>query len=267
MSIDTPQSMSEPTNVTVPFDLQEHFLNADAVLRARMSGQPLPPLRLRNGQIVHHAPVDPVLELYNEIFVHRVYTLPTFYSPSSNDTVVDCGANIGVCALHLSHLAPGIRIYCFEPCTDTSDRLRANVIANGLQDRVAIFPLALWDSHVTRELTVVAGSNAASLHLSSETSPRIRQTVPCITLSTALSFCSSRHVDLLKIDAEGAELEILQGAATLDWDRVRRVAVEYHGFLRPRCALEVLSLLASYGFSNIYLEGLHSDLGLITATR
>jgi hypothetical protein len=36
------------------------------------------------------------------------------------------------------------------------------------------------------------------------------------------------RIDLLKIDAEGAEWEVLQGIEETDWPRIRQLALEVH---------------------------------------
>ena len=51
--------------------------------------------------------------------------------------------------------------------------------------------------------------------------------VPCTTLDLALQECGLDHVDLMKIDAEGHERAVLQGA-TAALGRTKRLVIEVH---------------------------------------
>jgi len=49
-----------------------------------------------------------------------------------------------------------------------------------------------------------------------------------ITLSQALALSGESHVDLVKIDVEGAEEEVLAGIGDADWPRIRQFVIEVH---------------------------------------
>jgi hypothetical protein len=53
------------------------------------------------------------------------------------------------------------------------------------------------------------------------------------------------RIDLLKIDAEGAELPVLEGIDEDDWPRIRQVTLEAHG---EELADRVRALLEGKGF-------------------
>jgi len=65
------------------------------------------------------------------------------------------------------------------------------------------------------------------------------------TLSHALRTLNVERVDWLKIDVEGAELDVLRGVAPDDWPRVRRVLLEAED---ARQELQIGQLLESAGF-------------------
>jgi hypothetical protein len=54
--------------------------------------------------------------------------------------------------------------------------------------------------------------------------------VPCAvrTVSQVLREADQDVIDLLKIDVEGAELDVLQGIDEPDWPRIRAVIAEVH---------------------------------------
>ena len=63
------------------------------------------------------------------------------------------------------------------------------------------------------------------LHLGEEGSVNIE--VPCVSLAEAFATAGDR-IDLLKMDAEGAEYDIVLNSAPETWSGVRRVVMEYH---------------------------------------
>jgi len=75
------------------------FENWRHVLLRHLVGGGLPALSLRPGLVLNHGPDDDPLFLLREIFLGECYTYSGFYRPSSLDTVVDIGANIGVFVL------------------------------------------------------------------------------------------------------------------------------------------------------------------------
>jgi hypothetical protein len=77
---------------------------------------------------------------------------------------------------------------------------------------------------------------------------------PCAvtTISDVLSDHAIERVDFLKVDVEGAELDVLRGIAARDWPRIHALAVEVHD-LDGRLAT-VLATLGSAGFDDVRVE-------------
>ncbi len=126
------------------------------------------------------------------------------------DVFINIGANIGYyCCLALARNKPTV---AFEPLDANLKLLYKNIAANGWQDRIEIFPLAL--SNRTGLLELYGGHTGASLIEGWAGTPdHHRRLVPLSTLDTVLGdrFCSSRCCIL--VDIEGAEYAMLQGAS------------------------------------------------------
>jgi len=77
------------------------------------------------------------------------------------------------------------------------------------------------------------------------------QDVTCqlTTLSDICREYSVPHIDLLKIDVEGAELEVLRGIEDQDWPKVKQVVMEAHD-VNDRVN-EIKKLLISKGFKKV----------------
>jgi FkbM family methyltransferase len=247
----------------------EHLENWNDVWSAYCSNRELPPLRLKAGITIHHERVDPVPFLFYEIFLLQAYTGGGFYKPHPSDVVIDCGANIGVFALFIAGACKEVRIHCFEPCRETRGRLEYNIRRNGLASTIYIHPFAIFDSECKLDLKN-APSTGDSSFFDRETAPVSHEIADCVSLKTALHICGEEKVDLLKIDAEGAELEIVESAGLETWRRIGKVAVEYHEAIRPGCKEKLLKHLKLNGFSELEnIEGgiYNPGLGLIRARR
>jgi 31-O-methyltransferase len=230
--------------------IHEHFQNWPDVWKAYCESSPLPTLLLRNGMKIHSNWDDPSLFVFYEIFVLKCYTGENFYVPSPKDVVLDVGANIGLFALFLSSRAAGIRIHCFEPAAATRERLKLNVRENGLSDTVSVYPFALFSGACTRDLKNGISTGQSSLFEHPFRSPTHSvQEVHCISLEEALECCGNDQIDLLKIDVEGAEVEILKHAGPPAWKRIKRIALEFHEFSHPNCLATIRQILHEHGFS------------------
>jgi FkbM family methyltransferase len=146
---------------------------------------------------------------------------------------VDVGAHVGFYALQMAlWTAPGGRVIAFEPNPTARAVLRANVALNRLGDRVTIEPSAagaasgtadLFHSGETSGLSRLDAPNPASA-----SGAPVR--VPVVTLD---EYCATHRVqpDWILVDAEGADLAVLQGAAALLRDTPVQVVVEMHASL------------------------------------
>ena len=122
--------------------------------------------------------------------------------------VVDIGANIGIHSLYAARaVGEGGRIYSFEPTPRTFAVLRKNLELNGARC-VEAFPWAVLDHAGEVALYLREGASGLnSLFPEGGTGKSI--SVNAVTLDDALP--SHERVDVVKIDAEGAEPFILRG--------------------------------------------------------
>lgn len=212
------------------------------VFDAYMAGAQPPPLRFRNGMMLHHECGDSPVFLFFEIFANGCYRrsapLP------QHGTIVDIGANIGAFALDCAFRRPLVTIHAYEPNPRVFRTLEKNVAENGLQDRVRLFDEAVAACDGTLQLWDEGASVAAGA-FGSRPAGAASLDVKAVSLTTVTA--RAGNVNLLKIDAEGAEVEILSRASDLAC--VARVVGEYHEHLVPGCAAHLKQSLETAGFT------------------
>ncbi len=137
-------------------------------------------------------------------------------------TFVDVGANIGTSTIDaLVHFGFG-RAACFEPESHNRRLLRMNVVLNGLDDRVAIYPWALSDAdrdgslrkaprNLGDHVVQVPGTETAASGEGATTVP-----VRCLRFDTLVEKgeLDIETTGLVWVDTQGHEAFVLAGATT-----------------------------------------------------
>ena len=127
--------------------------------------------------------------------------------------VVDAGANVGQTSRAIKERFPASTIHAFEPVSTTYELLVHN--CRGLEG-VTAHRVALSDTAGTASMAV--GSNSQLNYLIGPARAAAAATVEHVEMNTLDAFCAGRsieRIDLLKVDAEGADLQVLQGAGRL----------------------------------------------------
>lgn len=139
---------------------------------------------------------------------------------------VDVGAHVGAVTVPLARrVGPAGLVVAVEPTPRTVGVLRRTLALNGLTERVILHECAAGAADGTARLELAAiGSHNSLLPLGTEAVGAVEVAVrPLDALVPA-----GREISVLKIDAEGMELEVLRGAERLLHDNGRAgVIVEF----------------------------------------
>jgi FkbM family methyltransferase len=170
--------------------------------------------------------------------LHRegMYRLPDSIKPR---VIFDVGANIGIAALYFACVYPEAQIYCFEPLPENLQLLRRNVAPFG--SRIVVVPAGLFDAqgsfeyHMSDNPQSFGGGTFCGIG----DDPNRVLHLPVVTAAAAMQTLEVEHVDVFKLDTEGAELPILKGVP----DAVRRNAQAYIGELHGKGDWEVCQWL------------------------
>jgi FkbM family methyltransferase len=131
-------------------------------------------------------------------------------------SIIDIGANLGYYSVILGKLLkPSDKLFAFEANPLVMDMLNKNIAINDLQDDIEVFNCALTDLNdqkLSLYLPLRAGSSAASLN---KLHPQDKNNSIEILTKRLDDVGQIRNLDkisLIKIDVEGAELDVIKGA-------------------------------------------------------
>jgi FkbM family methyltransferase len=154
--------------------------------------------------------------------------------------------------------AGDLKLYCFEPVEETFSQLTKNLGQTG----AVLNNVAVSDSNGTRTFNYYGKTpklaRPSTFYRRSEALEQRLDMKPKkieVRTQTLDSFCkdnSISRIDYLKIDTEGAELDVLRGAeGILSRDIVRKLQFEYGGNFKEAdiTIKQVCEFLTKYGFS------------------
>lgn len=192
----------------------------------------------------------------------ETFLIKHFLKNKKNPVIFDVGANIGEYSEMAKKINPTSEIYAFEPHPVAFKKLQ--ISAN--QYRYNNFQIALGDKNdsvILYDHHENVGSGHASLY--KEVIEDLHKDIPSqflVSMQTLDSFCTDRRIskiDFLKIDVEGNELRVLQGAQSLiSQHRIDMIVFEFNEMnLVSRVFLyDFFKILPNYNFFRLLSDGI-----------
>ncbi|HEV8722542.1 MAG TPA: FkbM family methyltransferase [Candidatus Binatia bacterium] len=179
-------------------------------------------------------------------------------------TVFDIGAHIGLLTLGAAkRVGRNGRVYAFEPSPETAKILERHICLNRWQDRAEVVKAVVSDVAAVVPFYIYGVSMAASLGKENvealnpeQPNAAVKIDVPSVTLD---EFCKGRNIKpaIMKIDVEGAELQVLRGAKDLLLNESLSVLCEIHPRQMQYCRSSLPQLeayLDSVGYGSKSLD-------------
>lgn len=163
------------------------------------------------------------------------------YLPRDRDraVILDCGSNIGITVRYFKAAHPQARIIAVEPDAGNFSLLERNCA--GLKG-ITCLQAAIW-SEPGRLRLEREGLAPSSYRTMGEPAA---DGVEAVTIPGLLTRFGVERVSLLKVDIEGAELELFS-APDLSWlERVDAIAIELHDAWRPGCGEAFFKAIAPW---------------------
>lgn len=182
---------------------------------------------------------------FKEIFADEIYKIN---SDQEKPCIIDCGANIGTSCLYFKKSFPLSRIIAFEADPKIFEILKQNLLLNNIRD-IELHNKAVWIHNKGLSFNV-EGADGGSIHGSGASkinigSVRFREIL-----------IQEPHIDLLKIDIEGAEVELLEDCRDAI-AHIKNIFIEYHGYSGETQKLDTLLAILT---ANKFRYHIHSHL-------
>ena len=181
---------------------------------------------------------------YWQVFVDKEYEIGVNKQPN---IIIDAGANIGLASIYFSNRFPNSKIIAIEPETSNYEMLSKNIA-----EYPNISPLcaALWNNN--KEISLVDPGLGNSGFMTSDTRSNINENestniVKAITIDHILADYCLNHVDILKVDVEGAEMEVFDNP-TLWIEKVDSMVVELHERMKPGCSANFYRVISIFPY-------------------
>lgn len=171
--------------------------------------------------------------VYQQIFLNREYDFEVRFPPR---VIIDAGANIGLASVYFAARFPEARIIAIEPENSNVELLRLNTRE---YPNVVVVHGALWSRdeqlHVIDRRLGKWGFMTAPVDDTPPQGDVVAQETRGITVPALLDAYGIVHVDIFKIDIEGAEKELFEHCEA--WiGRVDALIVELHDRMKPGCS-------------------------------
>ncbi len=164
------------------------------------------------------------------------------------DIIADCGANIGFTSIYFAKKAFKGEVYSFEALPKNADTLKANKELNKI-DNLFVVEKALSNEKVDCFFT----NYGNGIRLKSPKNEHIK--IEAITLDEYFESIQ-QSPNLLKIDVEGMEFEVLEGAKNI-LHKKPKLAIEVHLAFYEDKSMEfkkLLDLLLCHDYKDCYWE-------------
>lgn len=189
---------------------------------------------------------DSDLVIFDQVFAERQYKWFEIEKLEPK-IIVDAGANIGLAALYFAYQFPQSRIYCVEPVSANYDLLQKNLNA---YSNIEIIKGAVWYTDEYLEIENPEGFSAGLSMKSSSASTKIMG----YSIPSLMSQFKLEHIDILKMDIEGAEKEIFE-SGNLEWlKKVSILVIELHDMYKAGTAKAFFQGIHNQ-FEKIYFQG------------
>jgi FkbM family methyltransferase len=208
-------------------------------------------------------------QIYDEQLIQNFYNNIIFNRETIN--FFDIGSNTGS-FIFLPLLNSSIKCYAFEPNPKAYEALSENIKLNNLEKNVIPNNIGIWSEAKELELKIpndttdsglaTFGNDPSRFMYDNKSGEYTIHTVECKTIDELFVNLGLESLDIIKIDTEGAELNILKGGEKTIKEFKPTILLEFDdkntkqfGYKRD----DIVNLLQSYGYTSFKLLA-ESDL-------
>lgn len=201
-----------------------------------------------------------------QVILHDCYRLRTLRACKKRvEVILDVGGHVGCFGLFAKSLWPEATLIALEPHPESAQLYRESLDANGFDDDIVLEAalgytlernILVGDGRSTGGCLLVDREEADRLARVPVRSPKerysvIAEQVPIIKFEDLLQRFGLKHIDLMKVDCEGGEMELCRHVALEHSLAVSILLGEYH----VRGGYEYFTKDAQRAFPHLYFFG------------
>lgn len=189
---------------------------------------------------IHLRPGTTDRQVFREVFLFKEYNFSLTKNPS---VIIDAGANIGLATVFFKTRFPDARVYAIEP-----DSKNFSVLTQNTKEYINTHPIhsALWknDSY----LRIKDKNENAWAFQVEECAAEATDSFSAISIETLMKKNGIAHIDLLKLDIEGAEKDLFASNYEYWLPRTKVIIIELHDWMKEGCSREFFRAIINYRF-------------------
>jgi FkbM family methyltransferase len=214
-------------------------------------------IEFKDGTILNFSTFPLDLSTAFVIFTHKEYGIVP-----ANSIILDIGSNIGVFSIYAAKCGAA-KIYAFEPNKEAYAVLCKNIKDNKFEEKIIPFNLAVTDHGNSVKIPIKSSTVNKIAPLTDNTNDDGHEIVDSITVEKIIKSNQIKHIDLLKMDCEGAEYDIIPSLTNDICMNIDEIRMECHG----NTIDGIVDHLHNFGFEILHNNKRSSDLWNLWLTK
>ncbi|MDB5202064.1 MAG: FkbM family methyltransferase [Ferruginibacter sp.] len=177
--------------------------------------------------------------IFEQIFIEKQYDVSIPLTPKF---IIDLGANVGFASVLFANLYPNAKILAIEPDAGNYEAAKKNLAP---YKNVTLIKGAVWHKSEMINLVDDGFGEAAFMIKPGQGSNMVQG----YTIKELMEQLGTNHIDLLKMDVEGAEKELFEYDAKSWIPFTKMMLVETHDRYKKNSSTAVFQEMAHYDFS------------------
>jgi len=180
--------------------------------------------------------------------------------------IIDIGANIGIFSIYTVQNLKNTIIYAFEPEATNFRILTENIKINNFEEKIIPFQKAICKNNKDKKLYLNTSPQHSILPCFNSLHKKSKYiSVKSTTLQQIFKDNKIQKCDLCKIDAEGAEYEILYNMPIKYLSKIKNLIIEYHNitYLESHNGKTLKRYLLKQGFRVTLLADVNESTGML----
>jgi FkbM family methyltransferase len=183
-------------------------------------------------------------KVIEETWTENVYRIHQWQF-AEDAVFVDIGANVGSVSLFVDNFNKDredkIRVFAIEPEPHNLSLLQKNIENNPVEN-VTVINKAIW--HQNKEVLITnRGGNSSIFEIEGVEQTKIQ----AITLERLFRENNIKHVDVMKIDIEGAEFDLIINASEKTLAKIKYITLEFDKSFDGKFGIMVEKLAKQFG--------------------